>query len=260
MLSLMKYFGTHSDFKALLKFLSPKIFQVVTGSDLLIFARKMSSKALSPTMDYEELSQFCKKTGPICDYSISVLPPRTHCSQKIPNELLGQVALELYFRQLFQANLWNLDLAPERFYLTEQTLTWSPKPLFWKVDPHFAESIQKMYLGFYCSQMPLFEEGLNNIHLLPAKDVFLEYFGHEDQTQTCFELKKFQKAFDRIFGICLESQIQLPPDFLALGILMLTLYQNLESSGLTYNIKNIFKKFTPSEAQNTLNKPMLQVR
>jgi hypothetical protein len=245
----MKYLTSHSDFRALLKFLSPKTFQVVAPNDLLTFAKKMSSKALGNPSDYEKLSQFCIQMGPVLEHTVSVASTRASGGQSIPHQLQGQLALELYFRQLMTSTLWNLDLAHEGFSLSEKEVVWSPKALFWEVNPAFAEGVRKMYLGFYCNQMSTLEEGLKSINLLPAKDVFIQYFGQEDQTQTPFKLKSFQKAFDRIFEVCLESNIRLQPDFLALGIMMLSLYQNLEFTGLTYNVKGTFERLVKLDSE-----------
>lgn len=237
MLSLVKYLSSHADYQALLTFLSPKTLQVVSTKDLLLFARRISAGSRQSPKDFDVLADTLLSLGPIQGHSLEL---RNKQSSKNNLPCPGELSLGLYFKQLFLRQTWCLDLSQESLNCDDQKILWTPKSLYWEVDPVFAQGIRDMYSGFYLEKPELFEHGLDSIHLLPVKDLFLDYFGNEDQTQVKFELKKFQRAFTRIFEGCIQSKIKLSPDFLALGVMLLTLYQNLESQGKTYNVREAF--------------------
>ena len=55
-----------------------------------------------------------------------------------------------------------------------------------------------------------------------------------------FKLADFQKTFANIFEACSKDGVTLRPEFFILGILLLGLYEYLESSGESYDVRKAF--------------------
>lgn len=223
---VFSYLFTHLDFAGLSKLISPEFFKVISPSVLLKIASQLK-KNYSNLPVWESL----KKN------TLSSIEKK----QLKPSHSPGQFALQLFFFQILTQDTWILDFRAESFLSNQKGVTsWDPKPLYYKVSPEFLQGIRELYRGFYCEDDVLFEHALTHLGLMGAKDCLKNHFGQGDQTQVEFKLKKFQTTFTEVFSVCKREGLELQPEFFVLGLMLLTLYQNLESEGELQNARKCF--------------------
>jgi hypothetical protein len=157
--------------------------------------------------------------------------------------------LTLYFWQLLFADSLLLDYRRAAFFLTaDGQIVWKPKPLFTRFDQKFAQGIRQMYQGFYSANWPLFDQGLRDLDLFHAKDLFIDHFGRS-QSSMQFELSTFRKTFHELFVSCKENRTQLHPDFLAFGAGLFGLYEHLEHNSNAFDVRAAFIRATQKESE-----------
>jgi hypothetical protein len=133
-----------------------------------------------------------------------------------------------------------LDLRSSSFDFKAGKLRWTPKPVFYEWDPSFIEGVRKMYRGFYQGDQTAYMEGLNALDLGHAADIFQNHFGVGDQRAVSFHLDDFRKSFQQIFESCKKNKTRLHPDFFALGVFLLCLYEHLESLKVPLDVRGAF--------------------
>jgi hypothetical protein len=151
----------------------------------------------------------------------------------------GEMVLEIYFAQLCRCDVNILDLRTKAFTQSRQ---WSPSAIYYRWSPTFRDGIQKMYRGFYHDDAELFLAGLRRLDLEHAADIFKTHFGAGSQDAVTFKLAEFKKSFHAIFLACKDHKTKLHPDFFALGVYLVCLYENLESLGVPMNVRRAFLK------------------
>ena len=82
---------------------------------------------------------------------------------------------------------------------------------------------------------------LKTLNLLAAKDIFTQHFGEGDQRAVTFELSHFHDTFHQTFTRCLEHQVHLHGNFLALGLMLACLYENLETLGVACDVRAAYE-------------------
>src|SRR5690606_25904157 len=101
----------------------------------------------------------------------------------------GKKILTLFFGQLFLGRGIFLDLRPKHFQKQNQNLLYQVSGFWAELDPHFRESLLKVYDGFYLEDEKLYREALIGMGLIkkewPEKDqeelasIFSRQFGKE---------------------------------------------------------------------------------
>ncbi len=149
----------------------------------------------------------------------------------------GEKVLQLYFAQLFSCDVNILDLRAQSF---SSISTWSPNSIYYRWNPEFKDAVSLMYKGFYLDDNEAFKTGLRQMNLEHAADIFRSHFGSGDQDAVVFKLSEFKKSFHAIFVSCKENRAKLHPDFFALGVYLVCLYDNLEALGVPLNVRRAF--------------------
>lgn len=167
-------------------------------------------------------------------------------------QLLGDVWLELYFRQLLSNGPMFLDLRASTVDGARDDWHWSPTNLWAEFTPGFALALGKLYDGFYLADDALFKQGLRETGLVdpqwPLADqeqmalLFKQHFGTADASPMRFQLSAFQASFQKVFSFLAEKKVHLSADFLHLGIMLVTLYMALESWGGTHDVARIYRQ------------------
>jgi hypothetical protein len=153
----------------------------------------------------------------------------------------GQVILKIYFSQIFSGDKSILDLRSSAF---NDLLEWSPKPVYFEWNRDFRDGLQGLYRGFYTNDEQCLNEGLKKLNLLHAKAVIYSHFGEGQQDAVRFSLNHFKKSLHAVFVSCKENRSRLHPDFFALGVYLLCLYENLESLDCSFDVRRAFLEVT----------------
>lgn len=227
----------NSDFSALFKLVSPNFFKVVPVPQLLGVAGKILANTRAFSLEHPEIApgtELLKRAG----YSVQ----RTAADETAPIDITQQPrVLELYFLQIALCDTWLLDFRGSSFRATTaEPLVWQPGPYFLTLTPGFRDAVRSLYEGFYLDQPEQFEGALRALGVLSAKQVFIDHFGLEDQTQVRFKLAEFEQTFAKVFQACAKSGEKISPEFTALGVLLLTLYENLQATDQAFNVREAF--------------------
>jgi hypothetical protein len=225
---MLPYLFTNLDFAGLFRFVSPSFFRVISPAALFRIAPRLRR-------NYGDLDAWNELRGRL-EHAIrdAAFPPA-----KNP----GEHALRLFFFQILSFDTWVLDFRAEAFAAAAKTGSgWNPKPLFYEVQPPFARSVRELYRGFYLDDEGLFDRALADLGLLPAKDCLRRHFGVGDQTRVEFRIARFQNTFADVFQVCEREGIQLQTEFFVLGLMLLTLYQNLEAVGEPQDARGCFRE------------------
>jgi hypothetical protein len=234
----------------LLDFVSPSFFDVVPVGQSMALIGRLVNRALQPIPP--------QKIQTIQDFlDIKKLPLKIQAS-KSPNAIpwtpsydptlapfgydnYGSVILKLYFSQIFCLSECVLDLRHQGFSQDHGHMIWTPQALFHQWDELFINSMREIYQGFYRDDKNLFRTGLARLNLSTAEELFLAHFGSGDQSQVSFNLAGFRKSFHDIFVHCKNHKIKLHADFLPLGILLGTLYENLSHLSHPLDVRKSFE-------------------
>ena len=143
----------------------------------------------------------------------------------------------------FNTKMWPfLDLRSSAFSDAGSNVQWNPSPLFVRWDPEFIQALREIYEGFYNDSPASYESGLRTLNLLPAQDIFTQHFGQGDQRQVEFQLSHFHDTFHQTFTRCLEHEVNLHGNFLALGLMLACLYEHLETLSVPCNVRGAYEK------------------
>ena len=156
-------------------------------------------------------------------------------------QAFGQVVLKIYFSQIFSNHKSILDLRSSAF---NDLLEWSPKPVYFEWSRDFREGLQGLYSGFYTNDEQRLNEGLTKLNLLHAKAAIYSHFGEGQQDAVRFSLNHFKKSLHAVFVSCKENRARLHPDFFALGVYLLSLYENLGSLDCSFDVRRAFLEVT----------------
>jgi len=227
----------NSDFSALFKLISPNFFKVVPVSQLLGVAGKILANSRSFSPEHPDVArgiELLARAGIPVRRPLSPDSPPTESTSK-------SRVLELYFLQIALCDTWLLDFRSRSFRTTAaDPLVWQPGPYFLTPTPAFRDAVRALYEGFYLDRPEQFEGALGSLGVLSAKEVFLDHFGLDGQSRVRFKLAEFEQTFAKVFQACAKSGEKISPEFTALGVLLLTLYENLQATDQTYNVREVF--------------------
>lgn len=234
-----------TDWAMLTEFVSPAFFDVVPAVGMAkVFGRIV--KDYSNSNEFNRVKEFTRN---------QILPGLqepsgrqlrlvdSHSEQSSINQLkgkrrgdFGNLILRLYFAQIFSgAGKSILDLRSSAFNKIGE---WAPAPVFYQWSPDFKSGLQNLYRGFYEEDERLYQSGLTNLGLEHAEAIFRSHFGSGDQTAVTFSLTHLKESLHGVFLSCAENKSRLHPDFFALGVYLLCLYENLENLNVPLNVRD----------------------
>lgn len=152
---------------------------------------------------------------------------------------IGDQMLWLYFRQLKSTQGIFLDLRLNHFSLddTGESLTWQPSGLWYHFTDDFRMGAIELYEGFYLQDAKKFGHALTALGLVSKnftdgdkqhlEKLLYNHFGQGLNEEIEFSMEAFSQSFHELFLFLLEKRVRLTPDFLFLGIYLVTLYLSL---------------------------------
>ncbi len=232
----------------LLDFISPSFFDVVSVGQSMALIGRLVNRALQPIppqkiqtlQDFLDTQKLPLSIQASKSKNATPWNPSYDLTLAAPLDY-GSVILKLYFSQIFGLSECVLDLRHQAFSHDNGHLVWTPQALFHQWDELFINAMREIYQGFYGGDMGLFRKGLAQLNLSTAEDLFLAHFGEGDQSQVSFTLSGFRKSFHDIFVHCKNHKIKLHADFLPLGILLGTLYENLSHLSHPLDVRKSFE-------------------
>jgi hypothetical protein len=237
---VLKYLLKNSDLGALSAFISPGFFSVVPITQSLAVAKTL----LRNTQDesgWNAAKQELQK----------LLPSTIRVETDPPNELRAldalnaQRVLEVFFHQLLHSSVWLIDLRANRWEPGEAQLVWSPAKYFYQPSPAFRQAISSLYRGFYSEDASQFKASLEALGIAPAEQALRDHFGIEGQREVQFRLRDFQASFAKVFAACEADGSKIHSEFAALGVMLVSLYETLERTGLKLDVRGSFRRVAP---------------
>ena len=240
-----------TDWEMLTDFVSPVFFEVVPTLG-------MASVFASIAKDYANKSEFIRVKESTQSAFKSSASTRLNSEIKIFDHLengavdldsltadekkrRGDLILQVYFSQLLACQSTILDIRSNAF---GKDGAWAPKSVYYRWNKDFRTGICDLYRGFYQDNKVLFDSGLKQLNLAHASDIFRAHFGEGDQDSVTFTLQHFKKSFHAIFLSCKENRAKLHPDFFALGVYLVCLYEHLEKLNIPLNVRSAFAEAT----------------
>ncbi|MGB8223586.1 MAG: hypothetical protein WCF10_13455 [Polyangiales bacterium] len=156
---------------------------------------------------------------------------------------LGQLALELYFAQLFRSESAVLDLRPSRLGVdSDGDAVWYPRPLYLQWDPTFLQALRDVYAGFFLGNSERFEHGLRDLGLGSSGTPLLRHLGDGNQRAVRFRAENLRSTLRELSALRSAEDAPLHPNFVALGIYVASLHALLEPLDLRFDVRSAFMK------------------
>ena len=235
----------NTEWRQLLDFVSPSLFDVMPFRALLKQGRELGANATSRRTG--EVREALQKRLDAAGIPVQ-LGPNRRLETPAPEvrRALGQRALEVYFAQIFggEESFLDLRLACWSQSAPDATPVWAPRALWLRWAPDFLAGVRDLYRGFYEEDDRAYARGVEALGLGEAGDLLRRHFGEGDQTRVRFESKVFQTTFHEVFVRCRDQGITLHRNFLALGVYLATLYDLLEGLDEAFDVRSAFLRAT----------------
>jgi hypothetical protein len=225
----------NAEWRPFVELLSPRFFDVVPMRTVLAQARRLGGNYLDATA-FSAARAARAKTLAAAGLAVQLVD----APSGPPTPVAPSAVLELYFHQVLVGGTMLLDLRAERFAARATGLEWAPSPAFVALEPRFVEGLRALYFGFYLDDAARFSAGARALGLDAIEGALRAQFGTGDQTRVRFSLPEFQQRFQAVFDACKAAGAQLHPDFIGLGIGLATLYDHLQQSGDTHDVRAAF--------------------
>lgn len=162
---------------------------------------------------------------------------------------LGQLALQLYFAQLFRSETALIDLWSSRFGIDEAgDAIWAPRPMYVQWEPNFLGAVRDVYAGFFAGDNALFRSGLDRLGLGAAGAVLLRHLGEGNQRSVRFSEAGLQQTLGDVVALRSPRQPSLHRNFVAFGLCLASLHELLASLDLAFDVRGAYAKAHPAIA------------
>lgn len=156
---------------------------------------------------------------------------------------LGQLALELYFAQLFRRESAILDLRPSRLGVdSSRDAVWCPRPLYLQWDPQFLQALRDVYAGFFLGDGERFRGGVSNLGLGSSGTTLLGHLGEGNQRSVRFSATNLRSTLREISVMRSAEDARLHGNFVAFGLYVASLHELLESLDLRFDVRSAFMR------------------
>jgi hypothetical protein len=171
----------------------------------------------------------------------SVVPPND--LKRRQRRWLGQLALELYFAQIFGSDTAIVDLSPSRLGVTSDgEAVWRPRPLYVRWDPSFLQGIRDVYAGFFLGDDARFTQGIAALELGSGGAALTRHFGDNSQRSVRFGFDELESTLRELTVARGPARGPLHPNFIAFGLYAASLHQLLESLDMAFDVRAAFNR------------------
>lgn len=156
---------------------------------------------------------------------------------------LGQVALELYFAQLFRSEVTILDLWPSHFGVDDSgDAVWSPRPFYLRWDAGFRNGLRNVYAGFFLDEKDRFDRGIRELGLEGGATALLDHLGDGNQRSVRFDREKLESTLQAMSKARGPRVDPLHRNFAAFGLYITALHEQLGPLGLAFDVRSAFMR------------------
>lgn len=162
---------------------------------------------------------------------------------------LGQLALELYFTQLYRSEVAVIDLSPSRFGVDgDGDAVWSPRPLYLRWDRRFREGLRDFYAGFFFADDARFGRGIAALGLEDSATVLVQHFGGDDQRSVRFGADALRQTLGAMVTQRRAGDKRLHRNFIAFGLYLTSLHELLECLDMRFDVRAAFMRSYPGSS------------
>ncbi len=162
---------------------------------------------------------------------------------------IGQLALELYFAQIFRSEVAVIDLWPTRLGVDETgDAVWAPRPFYLRWDPSFREGVRNIYAGFFLDRTEQFELGVRQLGLGEQANALVDHFGPGNQRSVRFGPEVLRTTLESMVGERRADDSGLHPNFAAFGLGLVALHELLGSLDMAFDVRAAFMRTYPGDA------------
>jgi hypothetical protein len=163
---------------------------------------------------------------------------------------LGQLALELYFSQLFRSETAIVDLWPSRLGVDPSgDAVWSPRAFYLRWDSRFRDGLRDVYAGFFLDDRIRFEHGVFQLGLGDSAEVLTQHFGGGRQRSVRFGANALRQTLAAMGRQRHSTDQPLHPNFMAFGLYLTSLHDFLESLDMSFDVRAAFMRSYPGNDQ-----------
>ena len=163
---------------------------------------------------------------------------------------LGQLALELYFTQLFRSEVAVVDLWPSRFGIDPSgDAVWSPRPFYLRWDAQFRRALQDVYAGFFLDDRERLDDGVRVLGLGSSAEALFRHFGDGNQRSVRFGTQELRETLVEIARQRQDAKESLHPNFIAFGLYLVSLHELLDALDMRFDVRAAFKRSYPRGSQ-----------
>ena len=156
---------------------------------------------------------------------------------------MGQLALELYFAQLFRSDWAVLDLSPSRLGVDGAgDAVWRPRPLYVRWDADFLCGLRDVYAGFFLDDESRFGAGVRRLGLGDSGSILARHLGDGNQRSVRFDPTGLELTLDEIASKRGPKSGPLHPNFVAFGLYATFLHELLHSYDLAFDVRSAFMR------------------
>jgi len=164
---------------------------------------------------------------------------------------IGQLALELYFTQIFRSEVAVIDLWPARFGVNgDGDAIWAPRPFYLRWEPEFRQGVRNIYGGFFLDDQSRFERGVRQLGLGEAADVLTAHFGRGNQRSVRFGVQTLRATLESVARTHSSRDGRLHPNFTAFGLYLVALHELLGSLDMAYDVRAAFMRTYRGDTSN----------
>lgn len=246
---MFRVLKSHADAESLRRLVSPVFFRLFPPN---VVAKKVA-ELMTGSINRHAVTFAANQIAPHLEglsAPLSLEPGRKRSGKRDDARRVGQLTLELYFRQLGSSKKSFLDLNQDAFAEVEEAVIWSPRPVIVSWEDGFRAAISELYRGYYEDDATRFDVGLRALGLVPEAQLLKDHFGPSAGKVT-FDTKHFRSTFGKVFDSCAGRGAKLHPDFIFLGVYLGTLYDHLDSVGESFDVAAAYRVGTVGEGSAT---------
>ena len=156
---------------------------------------------------------------------------------------LGQIALEVFFSQLFTLDQALLDLRPARFGVDGNgDAVWHPRPLYVRWEPQFLAGLRDAYAGFFLNENARLQSGLADLGLSEGGAHLLHHLGEGNQRGVRFRASDLCSDLHAMAAHHVVDRTPLHRSFAAFGLYLGSLHELLEGLDLSFDVRSAFMR------------------
>jgi hypothetical protein len=229
-----------SEFSEFLDYISPSALAVIRPSDALSIVQQLITSSRNKDMFRQQIDRLNVRFN---SYGVRVESFQADdevYDARALDRRFGEQVLKIYFSQLMNDDICLFDLRLSRFRKADALIRWNPSQFYYQWSPDFLKAVRSLYRGYYQGNLGEWQQGLKDLNLEPVEAYLRKHFDGAESSEVNFTLRHFRESFHDIFNACKVHHVTLHKDFIALGVCLAALYENLDQIDQALDVKTVF--------------------